>query len=107
MSTRERLPNRRAGTKISFQFRGAAYDLTFSRYEDGRLAEVFIDVIGHGLTPLSEDGKDAAVALSIALQYGAPAEVIRDAVTREKDGTPTGIIGFALDTIKGLEEEKK
>jgi len=104
MSERRLLPTKRRSETLDFEFRGASYALTYSRFEDGRLAELFIDhrhseKMSHGLEPLSADAKDAAVAVSIALQYGAPAEAIRGAVNRNSDGTPTGLIGEVLDII--------
>jgi hypothetical protein len=99
--TRRRLPNRRAGETIGFEFRGAAHVTTFSRLHDGKLAEVFIDCQAKGATPLDCDAKDVAVALSLALQFGAPLEAIRAALTREADGTPVGIAGAVLDLIEG------
>lgn len=99
MATRARLPNRRAGERIGFEFRGAPYTVTAGRFDDGRLAEIFLDCQAKGATPLDSDAKDAAVCLSIALQYGTPAEVIRSAVTRTTDGKPTGIVGAVLDLL--------
>jgi hypothetical protein len=100
--TRRRLPNRRAGESIGFEFRGAPYRVCAGRFNDGQLAELFIDCQAKGMLPLADDAKDAAVCLSIALQYGALAHVIRAAVTRTSDGEATGIIGRGLDLIEGV-----
>jgi len=97
---RRALPNRRAHEARQFEFRGAPYTVGVGRFEDGGLAEVFIDCASKGMLPLGDDAKDAAVCLSIALQYGAPADVIRKAVTRTTDGAATGIIGAALDLLE-------
>jgi hypothetical protein len=89
---------------VNFEFRGAPYVAGAGRFPDGSLSEVFIDAVdttAKGMLPLSEDAKDAAVCLSIALQYGAPADVIRQAVTRTSDGLPTGIVGCVLDLLEG------
>lgn len=99
--SRERLPNRRAGETIGFEFRGAPYRVCFSRFADGRPAEVFIDCQARGLTPLDCDAKDVAVVLSLALQHGAPVHEIRAALTRESTGAPVGIAGAVLDLIEG------
>jgi ribonucleoside-diphosphate reductase alpha chain len=98
---RRRLTDRRPHEAVQTEFRGAPYSIGVGRFEDGSLAEIFIDCQAKGLTPLSDDAKDAAVALSIALQYGAPAHVIREAVTRTADGSATGIIGHVLDLLEG------
>jgi hypothetical protein len=98
---RQRLPNRRASETLAFEFRGAPYTLTLSRFEDGQLGEVFIDCQAKGGTPLDCDAKDCAVLLSLALQYGAPVEAIRAALTRESNGRPVGVAGAVLDLIDG------
>ncbi|HEY8162616.1 MAG TPA: hypothetical protein VIF34_10170 [Methylocystis sp.] len=98
---RTRLPNRRESETIGFEFRGAPYAVTFSRFEDGSLGEIFSDCQAKGATPLDCDAKDVAVALSLALQHGAPVEAIRAALTRETDGRPVGVAGAVLDPIEG------
>ncbi|MGJ0397436.1 MAG: hypothetical protein ACR65U_14535 [Methylocystis sp.] len=93
---------------LDFEFRGGAYVASCSRFQSGQLAEVFIDAVGatsKGVTPLHEDAKDAAVCLSIALQYGAPVEVIRKAVTRTSEGEPTGIVGCVLDLLEDQDHD--
>ncbi len=96
--TRRRLPNRRMGETIGFEFRGAAYTATFSRLPDGRLAELFIDAAKPS-NDAADDARDAAVAMSIAAQHGTPLEAIRQAVTRGSDGRPSGIVGAVLDLL--------
>ena len=96
--TRHRLPNRRAGETIGFEFRGAAYSATFSRFPDGRLAELFIDAAKPS-NDAADDARDAAVCLSLALQFGTPEAAIRAALTRDGAGRPAGVLGAALDAI--------
>lgn len=96
--SRRRLPNRRAHEAIGFEFRGYAYTLGVGRFGDDALAEVFIDC-AKGSTPVAADARDAAVCLSLALQYGVPPEAIRSAVTREADGSASGIVGAVLDLL--------
>ena len=45
------------------------------------------------------NARDCAVAVSIALQHGAPAEVIRRALCRDGSGNPSGPVGAALDLL--------
>ena len=101
MTARRRLNNRRAHDLIQTEFRGAPYVVGVGRFDSGKLAEVWIDCQSKGLTPISDDARDAAVCLSIALQYNAPAHVIRDAVTRNMDGEAVGIVGHVLDLLEG------
>lgn len=100
---RRRLPDRRSHEVIAFSFRGRAYTAGVGRFADGSLAEIFIDAEKQS-TDAADDARDAAVTASIALQYGAPAQAIRDAVTRDTAGNPAGIIGAVLDL---LAEERK
>lgn len=95
---RRRLPNRRTGETIGFEFRGAAYSATFSSFPDGRLAELFIDAAKPS-NDAADDARDAAVCLSLALQFGTPEAAIRAALTRDGAGRPAGILGAALDAI--------
>lgn len=98
MSARRRLPDCRLNETRDMIFRGQLYHLTISRFEDGSLAEMFLNA-EKASTDSADDARDAALCLSIGLQYGMPAEVIRKAVTRASDGTPAGVIGAALDLL--------
>ncbi len=68
------------------------------RFDDGRLAEMFIDPIKGG-ADATADARDAAVAMSIAAQYGAPVSAVREALTRNEGGEAAGVLGAALDAI--------
>jgi hypothetical protein len=95
---RNRLHNRRTHEVFAFTFRGLSYTAGVGRFDDGALAEIFIDC-AKGSTPVAADARDAAVTLSIALQHGVPPEAIRAAVTRESDGSASGIVGAVLDLL--------
>jgi hypothetical protein len=43
--------------------------------------------------------RDAAVAVSLALQFGTPLKTLREAMTRNDDGLPAGPMGRLLDVI--------
>jgi len=98
MTDRVRLANRRASTTFAFSCNGLKYLATISRYEDGRLAEIFI---GNAKAGSHSDAaaKDAAVVCSIALQYGVPVNVIRKALLRDPRGVASSPLGCALDHI--------
>ena len=96
--SRVRLPDRRPHELRDFQFRGHRYTIGVGKYDDGTLAEIFIDC-DKASSPVADDGRDAAICLSIALQHGVDPAVIRAAVTREENGSPSGIVGAALDLI--------
>jgi hypothetical protein len=97
---RRRLPNRRDHETFDFSFRGLAYTAGIGRFENGALAEVFIEC-SKGQSQLAADARDAAICLSIALQHGIPPEAIRLAVARDGFGSPSGIVGCILDLISG------
>jgi hypothetical protein len=95
---RRRLPNRRAAELYDLTFKGGGYTIGVSRFPDGNLAEVFIHSAKTS-SNLADIARDAAVTLSLALQYGTPADAIRAAMTRESDGSPAGIVGAVLDLL--------
>jgi hypothetical protein len=98
MSGRERLPNRRACESLKFEHAGLGFALTAGRYRDGRIAEIFLssDKVG---SPIEAIARDATVTVSIALQFGAPLETIRNALTKDHDGAPATLLGAALDAL--------
>jgi hypothetical protein len=83
--------------------------LRVGRYEDGRIGEVFIDYTDPRMMRnerAKNFGHDIATIISIALQYGAPLDVLRNAVGRgelpwlgkmiEYPHTPIGTVLDAL-----------
>lgn len=95
MNERERLPDRRAAELVEFEHGGRHWTATIGRFEDGRLAEVFLHA-GKD-SPLLNLAQDAAIIASIALQFGAPANVIAHAL----EGRAVGPLGAALAMIEG------
>lgn len=95
---RERLPNRRASDNITIQSNGVYMTVTVGRYGDGRAGEVFTSDIKAG-TSADSLLRDAAVILSIALQYGTPIETIAGAITRNRDGSATSFMGALVDHL--------
>jgi hypothetical protein len=95
---RERLPNRRASALFSFRCGGMNYVATISRFNDDRLAEIFLTNHKVG-SDADTAARDAAVIASIALQYNVPVDTIRKALMRNADGTASGPLGVALDLI--------
>jgi hypothetical protein len=69
----QRLPNRRDNTSFSFRWNGMAFTATFSRFDDGRLAEIFL-TNGKADTDADTAARDSAVVASLALQHGADLE---------------------------------
>ena len=98
IAIRERLPNRHSSLNFSFECNGLRYTATASWFDDGRPGEVFL---GNHRADSHADAcaKDAAILASIALQYGAPLNVLRKALLRDSQGRPSTPIGCALDII--------
>lgn len=98
MTARQRLPNRRGNSTFDLEVAGLHYTCTYSRFADGKLGECFLT--NHRVN--SQAGimaSDQAVLASLALQYGAPLDVIRKALMRDLHGRATSPIGAALDAI--------
>ena len=102
MTNRGRPDTHRAHEVIPFIFRGREYLAGVGRFSDGRIGELFIDPIKGG-ADATADARDAAVALSIAVQYGAPVSAVREALTRNEGGEAAGILGAALDAVAKVE----
>jgi hypothetical protein len=71
--TRERLRDRRASETFKLDHAGLRYSVTFSRFDDGRVAEAFI--ANHkrgGSTDVA--ARDAGILLSFCLQFGCSIE---------------------------------
>jgi len=102
MTSRRGLANRRASITFSFEVGGLAYVATVSRYPDGAVGEIFLSNDKSNSTA-DVNARDAAIACSLALQFGADPETIRSALCRDADGTASGPLGAALDLIFGQE----
>src|SRR6478609_8966707 len=76
---RRHLPNRRRSIAFTFTFESHKYRATGSRFDDGRLAEIFLDTDKAG-TPLQLHAETAAILASLCLQHGVDAETILHAV---------------------------
>ena len=95
---RERLNNRRASQTFEFQAQNLRFTATVSHFPDGSLGEVFLR--NHKSDSAAGImASDAAIAASLALQFGCPAEVLRKALSRDARGNATGPLGVALDML--------
>ena len=101
--TRQHLPNRRLAETFELEVAGLRYTCTVGRFNDGRLAEVFLS--NHKSNSAADiSARDSAIVFSIAVQCGADPEVIRRALSRNSQGRATGPLGTALDLI-AIEQE--
>jgi ribonucleoside-diphosphate reductase alpha chain len=74
MTARQRLPNRRGSISFSFRVGGLSYSATYSKFHDGRVAQVFLQ--NHRTNSGADvNARDAAIAASLALQCGVDLEI--------------------------------
>jgi hypothetical protein len=98
MTPRRRLPNRRASLSFDIEIAGLRYKATVSYFRDGSLAEVFVS--NHKAGNASDvAARDAGILVSLCLQHGCGVETIARALSRNADGSASGVIGAVLDKI--------
>ena len=101
--TRETLPTRRRSEVFDLTHDGLRFTAGLSRFDDGRVAEVFLDAHKTS-SPVAAAARDGAVLASLALQFGAPIDTLRSALTRAEGGEAAGVIGAALDCIEAASQ---
>jgi hypothetical protein len=99
---RARLLNRRSSETFEIELHGLRYAATFSRFLDGRPAEIFLNNHKPG-SQSDMNARDAAVAASLALQFGCPLDVLQGALLRDSHGVPATPLGAAVDQIARLD----
>lgn len=110
MSDRRRLPGRRGIETITFKLVSSggveSRYIVSVHYFDGPLAtrfdrpaEIFVNTEMKQGSEADVNAADGAVAVSLALQYGCPADVLRGGMKRNEDGTAQGPLGAALDAV--------
>jgi ribonucleoside-diphosphate reductase alpha chain len=97
-NARERLPNRRPSVTFPFEVGGQHYRATISCFADGRVAEIFLANHKSG-SQADANCRDAAVAASLALQFGCPLDVLRNALLRDIRGMAATPLGAVLDLV--------
>jgi hypothetical protein len=97
MSERHRLENRRPSENFAFEVGELKYTATVSQFPDDRVAEIFLS----NSKPSSQSDVNAAVAASLAFQFGCPLETLRHALLRDPQGRTASPLGAALDLLGG------
>jgi hypothetical protein len=77
---RNRPANCRRCLSFNFDHEGHRYRATVSRFEDGKLAELFLDVPGKFGTPLQSNAATCAILVSLLLQHGVSPDEIRHSI---------------------------
>jgi hypothetical protein len=99
LARRDKLPQRRGSDTFETWFEGQQFIVTFSRFENGELAEVFVSAI-KTTTLFDHLARDTGLLLSLALQHGAKADRLSGTVSRDSEGRPQGLAGHILDSIR-------
>jgi hypothetical protein len=102
-AARERLPNRRAHTLLNVEAGGFRYIAGVGHYDDGRLAEIFLNA--EKGTAIDDAARDSAVVASLALQHGVDPDMLRSALMRNGNGTASGPLGMLLDLLASGREQ--
>jgi|SRR6266566_7412696 len=98
MTSRRRLQNRRHSTSFEIEHCGLRYSISYSLFDDGTLAECFIN--NHKRNGAADiAARDAGILLSFCLQFGWDAATISRALSRNSDGSASGVVAAALDKI--------
>ncbi|MGY2987667.1 TSCPD domain-containing protein [Bradyrhizobium sp. USDA 4508] len=98
MPDRHIMPMRRRAETFGICFSGFEYTVTTGYFESDELGEIFI-VGGKSGQAIEAIARDAAVVVSMLLQYGCPLERIRHAITRDSQGCPSSILGAVVDRL--------
>jgi hypothetical protein len=99
----DRLPNRRAHTLVNIEAGGFRYVAGVGHYDDGRLAEIFLNA-DRGGTAIDDAARDSAVVASIALQHGVDPGTLRHALMRSGSGAASGPLGVLLDLLAAQDQ---
>ena len=99
MTTRQTLPARRQSETVHLVHRGVEHTFGVSRFDDGRVAEVFAAIYYGKGVDAETYARDASIILSLALQYGTPLDTIWGAMTRDHLGKPVTLIGAIVERL--------
>ena len=101
MAERERIAMRRGCATIDTHWprdTALGYAISYGAFDGRRVAEIFI-AANKASSDSEAVARDAAIVVSIALQYGAGLDTLRAAITRDGAGNPLSVIGHALDLV--------
>ena len=105
MNRRHALPNRRPSETTEFIRDGSRYRMTVGYFPGGAVGEVFLNA-DRGDSSLDVLISDAAILISLAIQYGATPLELAHAIKRDSRGRASSPIGEALDRIAAPEMMK-
>jgi hypothetical protein len=102
---RRRLPNRRSSVTLALEHEGLSYKVTASYFPGSNdLAETFIQNHKRG-NAADVAARDCGILISLLCQHNCDARTIARALSRNTDGTASGVAGAVLDLL--LDEERR
>jgi len=105
MTARRRLPHRRGAVALDIEHAGHCCRMHVGYFPDGAVGEVFVDATKRNST-LDALAADAAVLLSLLLQYGALPAEIGHVLRRSPNGAPASLIGAAVDELDATQRQQ-
>jgi hypothetical protein len=103
---REKFLARRATTTVEIRHRYPtssdehSFCISYSRLPSGRIGEVWVNTVDGAEKRVNDDVHDTCIAVSLALQYGAPLDQIGRSVLRSERGRPHSFVGAIVDALK-------
>jgi hypothetical protein len=104
MILRRRLPQRRGALAIEFEHAGHRFRMQAGHFADGSLGEIFLDA-GKQNSSLDAFAADAAILVSLLLQFGATPAEIGHALHRAPDGTAASLVGAVIDRLAEMDSQ--
>jgi hypothetical protein len=98
LTARKRLPDRRTHEIIAFEHDGFRYLASVGHFPDGKIGEVFLNADKLG-TAIETQARDLAIVTSLYLQHNGSLQTLRGALTRNPDGSASGVLGRLLDLL--------
>jgi hypothetical protein len=77
---------------------GLRYTISYSRFDDGTVAECFINNHKRG-NASDVAARDGGILVSLLLQHNCPIETISRALSRNADGSASGVLAAVLDRV--------
>jgi len=102
MTERKRLPLRRMVQTFELHHKtettDQVYQVSIGYFDDMTPAEVFITGAKVG-SSIEAVARDAAILLSLAMQFGVPVDTLKNSITRDSFNNPSSIIGAIIDKL--------
>jgi hypothetical protein len=99
---RQRLTDRRASETFNLEHAGMHYTVTISRDPQHVVRETFIANHKRG-NASNVAARDCGILISLCLQFGCPIETIAHALSRNSDGSASGVAAAVVEKIPGTE----